>query len=230
MEVNVVSPQAPLSRWLAECTRTAHRRAEASLLPDPAAFDFGAVRALVLAHHRVLHRYAAALDSATPIPGVPPTGRWLLDAAADLRGWGIGDPDGDPSAPDTGAGRFASSPRTAELVGARYVVEGARLGLRALAGSAHEATVAAGVVPSRLFTAEPDAGGRWHAVRGWLDAIDREGPGRAGIATAGTGGAGAAGRTEEGQPVDRGAVLAGALEVFAAYEPGSSSAASTLSS
>jgi heme oxygenase len=189
-----------LSRWLSDQTAELHRLVEAQLLPGGRVAAFDDVVRLVTIHARVLSRYADPLDAVQHIPGAAPLSRWRLAAQADLAAWGAASADVGAVGSDTvgsepvGSESVGSEPGPDELVGVRYVLEGARVGLRVLAPQVVDAVRTAGVAGSEFFVPEPDAGHRWHAVRDWLDGA-------------------------ENLPTDRQQVLLGAQEAFAAYRP-----------
>jgi heme oxygenase len=204
-----------LSRWLSDQTAELHRLVEAQLLPGGRVAAFDDVVRLVTIHARVLSRYADPLDAVQHIPGAAPLSRWRLAAQADLAAWGAASADVGAVGSDTvgsepvgsesvgsesvgsepvGSEPVGSEPGPDELVGVRYVLEGARVGLRVLAPQVVDAVRTAGVAGSEFFVPEPDAGHRWHAVRDWLDGA-------------------------ENLPTDRQQVLLGAQEAFAAYRP-----------
>ena len=178
---------SPLSRWLAGETAEQHELVEVDLLPEGRVTGFDDVVRLVTVHQRVLAAYAGPADDLVPIAGTAPLAAWLAAADRDLLAWGV--------PPRPASGSVPASNWTSDyLVGVRYVMEGARMGLRVLANEVATVLADAGEQPSTLLRADPEAGPRWRAVRRWLDD-----PGHDGI--------------------DREQVRGGALDAFDSYRP-----------
>lgn len=187
MREGSISGVPPLSVWLRDRTALLHRDSEVGLLPTGGVTGFGDVVRLVTAHQRVLADYAGLIDELLPIPGAGPLSSWRSAAESDLLAWGVAIAVAPPV-------RQRSPGLHEHLIGVRYVVEGARMGIRTLASQSAEVVSAGGELPSRLLRADPDAGPRWHAVRRWLDSAGHD-------------------------RLDRERILGGAREAFASYRP-----------